>query len=261
MTRIKEPHHLELFIGGVPPFASLNVSFWEIGQILEKVEDVKEDGEVVYSPAAGTCIIALTAHLEAYCKSLFAAAINICPSILKQFTAKRPDASILIADLAHVDFDLCRHVGFLVVEKLDLGTPRSINGLYFDLLGITPLSKDDAEKYRELIELRNLLVHHGGVYTFAYAKQHGLPHTDEFELYHQGPSLRSVDVIEWQIRVGCWAEKMSRAVHKALNKALRSCSSVRPFQRKALNYIMIDIDRGWRRAATDMKAFKTMKKA
>lgn len=260
MKKIKEPHHLELFMGGVPPFASLDASLWEIDQIIEKVEEYEEDGEPVYNPAADTCIIALVAHFEGYCKSLFAAAINICPPILKTFASKRPDAAIRIADLAHVQFDLQRHIGFLVAEHFDFGTPRAINGLYSDLMGITPLSKDDAKTFSELLELRNLLVHHGGVYTFAYAKQHGLPQTDEFELYHQGPALYKNDVIKWQLDVQKWAEKMSRAAHKSLTKTLAGLSGVQPFQKKALSYLMIDIDRGWHHAAKDMKPFKKTKK-
>lgn len=258
MNSTNQPHHLELFMGGVPPFSSFKASLWAIDQIIDKIEEFEEDGEPVYSPCADTCIISLVAHFEGYCKSLFAAAINICPHILKHFASKRPDAVIPIADLAHVHFDLQRHLGFMVAEHFNFGTPRVVNGLYSDLLGITPLSKDDARRLSELHEIRNLLVHNGGVYTFAYAKQHGLPYTDEYELYHQGPALYKKDVIKWEHDVQAWAEKMSRAAYKSLIKSLLAFGKVGPIQKKALSYLMIDIDRGWQNADRDVELPKNI---
>jgi hypothetical protein len=62
-------------------------------------------------------------------------------------------------------------LGFLLAEKYDFGTPKRINALFNALLKITPFGREDAKRYAALLRDRNLLVHHGGVYTLAYLEQ------------------------------------------------------------------------------------------
>ena len=62
-------------------------------------------------------------------------------------------------------------LGFLLAEKYDFGTARKINALFNALLKITPLSREEAKRYSALLRDRNLLVHHGGVFTLAYLEQ------------------------------------------------------------------------------------------
>ena len=63
------------------------------------------------------------------------------------------------------------NIGFLVTEKYDFGTAQKINSLYSALLIISPFSKDEMRLYENLLRDRNLLVHHGGIYTTAYTIQ------------------------------------------------------------------------------------------
>lgn len=242
----RQPHHLELFAGGVPPFSSLQVDFYRFNRIIEAIPDEGEDGRPLISWTADVCLIALVAHFEAFCKDLYAATINICPEVLERFTAKRPDSAIAVADLVQVDLRMDRNLGFLVAQRLDFGSPRKINSAYEDLLGITPLSKSRIEKLEELLDLRNLLVHHGGIYTSSFARQHGLPKTEQYQLFHQGPELFSADFLKWEEFIRDVAVDMTRASHKALSSLVEEQRlELEPFQRHALDYLMVDIDRGW----------------
>src|SRR5690606_3527640 len=78
-------------------------------------------------------------------------------------------------DLEHIllfQHNVRENIGFIIAERIDFGTAKSINSVYNDLLGFTPFSKKDICKFNELLSMRNLLVHHGGVYTLGYNKQH-----------------------------------------------------------------------------------------
>ena len=58
-----------------------------------------------------------------------------------------------------------------IAEQFDFGSARAINGIFLDLIGISPFSKAEASKYDQLLNDRNLLVHHAGIYTVRYASQ------------------------------------------------------------------------------------------
>jgi hypothetical protein len=61
--------------------------------------------------------------------------------------------------------------GTLISEEYDFGSAKEINGLYQDLLRITPFSANEAKKYSHFLSDRNLLVHHRGVFSYNYASQ------------------------------------------------------------------------------------------
>jgi hypothetical protein len=61
--------------------------------------------------------------------------------------------------------------GSLVIEKIDFGTAKTINGFYQDLLGITHISKREADRFHALLEDRHLIVHHGNIFTPSYATE------------------------------------------------------------------------------------------
>jgi hypothetical protein len=62
-------------------------------------------------------------------------------------------------------------IGFLVTERMDLGTPDQVNKFYGHILRVTPFSKDNRARFAVILRDRNLLVHHGGIYTSSYVKQ------------------------------------------------------------------------------------------
>ena len=94
----------------------------------------------------------------------------------------------LLGDRRDVDIYLCglkamvnetramlKEMGFdrkqILSEKYDFGSSRTINSLFSDLLGVTPFSTKESKEYEEFLNDRNLLVHHGGIYTFKYHGQ------------------------------------------------------------------------------------------
>lgn len=157
---------LDYFLAGVPPYAYFSI---EVKGLRELVS--------ASAPAYGlnqtaeVCLIALAAYFEAFCKAQFAGVINICPTILHRFAESRKGTTI---DLHHVLTLLGKmesKLGNVLSESYDFGSAKEINALYYDLLGITPFSEDEKRDYQEFLGDRNLLVHHGGIYTFKYAVQ------------------------------------------------------------------------------------------
>jgi hypothetical protein len=121
--------------------------------------------------AADISFIGLAAYFEAFCKNQFAAIINICPQSLETFTSKRDNVTIDLKDILKTYTQLGGKLGSLLSEKYDFGSSKTINSLFTDLLGVTPFSTKEAKQYEEFLNDRNLLVHHGGVYTFKYHGQ------------------------------------------------------------------------------------------
>jgi hypothetical protein len=161
------PDTFKYFVAGVPPIEVFRVDTEPLIGLIDTTEEDMSAGKT----AVDLSIIGLAAYFEAFCKNQFAAAINICPQTLDRFASIRKDAAIslkhLVGSLNTIDFRL----GSLMVEGYDFGSARTINSLYNDLLGITPFSKDEEGEYSQFLSDRNLLVHHGGIYTFKYESQ------------------------------------------------------------------------------------------
>ena len=155
---------LDFFSGGVPPLGYLGMRIRDLKGI---VSGPKSAGSYF---AAELCIIGLAAYFEAFCKDQFAAIANIAPQTLLEFAATR-ECKIPVSNLLHVLSQVPHRLGFLMAEEYDFGSAKTINGLFCDLLKITPFSKSEIVLYSEFLNDRNLLVHHGGVYTSKYASQ------------------------------------------------------------------------------------------
>ncbi len=157
---------LDYFLAGVPPYGYF---YLEVKGLRELVAaSVPVHG---LNQTAEVCLIALSAYFEAFCKAQFAGVINICPTILQRFAESRKGTTI---DLHHVLTLLGKmesKLGNVLSESYDFGSAKEINALYYDLLGISPFSEDEKRDYQEFLGDRNLLVHHGGIYTFKYAVQ------------------------------------------------------------------------------------------
>jgi hypothetical protein len=158
---------LDYFIAGVPPGPLFKMSFDDLAQMT----NLKVDESINQNTVTEVCLIALVAYFEAFFKNEFAAIVNICPQVLKYFCSKRSDISIQVKDLLAVDLDSTNRLGFVLAEKYDFGSAKTINSLFFDLLSITLFSKDESMKYDRLLNDRNLLVHHAGIYTMRYHEQ------------------------------------------------------------------------------------------
>lgn len=162
----REPAALEYFAGGVPAGTIFAMSVSSLERIMAHMPNIEpmfhEEGEV--------CLIALVAYFEAFCKDQFASLINVCPALLRNLAESGLDTTVDATDLvAASDYTLAR-LGFLLAERLDFGTARKVNAVYTALVRVTPFGRDEIARYDDLLHDRNLLVHHGGIFTSRYAK-------------------------------------------------------------------------------------------
>lgn len=166
---------------------------------------------------------------------------NICPRILSNFAARRPHVSVEIDALLNFVDKAEAKLGHLLAEKYDFGSAKAVNSLYFDLLAITPFSKTDSKKYSELLNDRNLLVHHGGVYTIKYAKQR-FEKADVARMAHWDSLVVSKEnYLSWSSFIRRVAAKMNFAGHRALEGFVSAQAVVlNEGQKKAIWYLEWD---------------------
>lgn len=157
--------YLSYFSGGVPPLAFFMMRSEDVLGLSS--EQLASDG---LNFTCELCMIGIAAYFEAFCKDQFAAIVNIAPQTLMRFTAAR-DFKVPVKSLLHTLPDLSHRLGFVIAEESDFGTAKSINSLFADLLNITPFAKAEMIRYGGFLSDRNLLVHHGGVFTLKYASQ------------------------------------------------------------------------------------------
>jgi hypothetical protein len=169
---------LDFFVAGVPPLGYFELEVKGLSQLVGRSRvshGLNQTAEV--------CFIALAAYFEAFCKAQFAGIINVCPKVLRNFIKVRKEANIQLRNVLEVLGDVKTKLGSVLAEQYDFGSAKAVNGLYQDLLGITPFSRAEKKRYDEFLDDRNLLVHHGGIYTLGYAARRfatrtapGLPH-------------------------------------------------------------------------------------
>jgi hypothetical protein len=197
---------LDFFHGGVPAYQLFRLSLDD----LEKLAAMSDDKEGGTSTKAEICFIGLAAYFEAFCKNQFAAILNVCPESLSTFSDKRQDATVPLRILPAFIRKMDYRIGSLIAEQYDFGSAKALNGLFRDLLGCTPFSKKEATEYGRFLNDRNLLVHHGGIYTQKYHGQtfrkRNLPRASE--VYYHSLVITIRDFQKW-----CdWANRMARKI-------------------------------------------------
>jgi hypothetical protein len=205
---------LDYFVAGVPPFQLFDTKLNELADILEGAKP-----KPLYS-VPELSLIGLAAYFEAFCKDLFAALVNICPQLLEHLAEAR-DCQFSLVEVLHLLDGSQHHIGSILAEHYDWGSARSVNGLFQDLLTVSPFSKDEAKKYGEFLSDRNLLVHHGGVYTLKYATQNLPKDVLKDSAHWDSLKIEKVHVLEWIKFLREIAQKMARASHQAVTKYLK----------------------------------------
>jgi hypothetical protein len=208
---------LEYFVAGLPPLLFFEHKLDELDGILVK----QYPGQPPPDALSELGLIGLAAYFEAFCKDLFAALVNICPKLLEQSVRFR-DCGFTLAEVLHLIEGSQHRIGSILSEHYDWGSAHSVNGLLCDLLKVSPFSKDEAKKYGEFLSDRNLLVHHGGVYTFKYAGQKFAKKDLRRTVHWQSLTVRKADVSTWVKFLHDIAKKASLASHKALAEFLNT---------------------------------------
>lgn len=214
----------DFFIGGVPPFALFKLEVDNLKEVIASRRPRPEDEVIepkMSNETAEICLIGLVAYFEAFCKNLFAAIINICPQSLFSFTARREAVTIKVRSLIAMSGMIDYRLGCVLSEEYDFGSAKTINSLFYDLLSISPFSKKEIEKHNKLLNDRNLLVHHGGIFTIKYSSQR--MGTDLKDIaYWDSLVVEKSDFDLWLDFLLDIAEKMSIGSYKALNSFLGS---------------------------------------
>lgn len=202
---------LDFFSGGVP---ALDYFLLQVKE-LRKIADASPE-EMGINVTAELCVIGLAAYFEAFCKNEFAAVINICPETLDGFALKR-ECKVSARSLLHIVSGPRSRLGFLIAEEYDFGSAKTINGLFQDLLSITPFSKGGAKRYGEFLNDRNLLVHHGGIYTAKYSGQRFERRSIGPRVYFDSLVVKKTNVHQWSDFITDEATKMGNATRTALS--------------------------------------------
>ena len=61
-----------------------------------------------------------------------------------------------------------------MAEHYDFGSAELINGLFRDLITVSPFTKSEGNRFNEILRTRHLLVHHAGYYTLQFLKDNSL---------------------------------------------------------------------------------------
>ncbi len=160
---------LDFHPGGVPAGIIFDMHVEDACELAEMRPGDKND--LRRGIGAEFALIGLIAYFEGFCKNHTAAVINICPQLIRGLAEHRREIKLRPVDILDFRENLGTQFGSLVVEKIDFGTAKAINGLYKDLLGITPFSKREANRFHALLEDRHLIVHHGNIFTPNYASE------------------------------------------------------------------------------------------
>lgn len=205
----------DYFIGGVPPLSWFDIQCGEINALIATSED--EEGVNIVAQLA---VIGLVAYFEGFFRALFSALINICPTLLENLAAARPDLTIPVRDVIAVDEPLRARLGFLLGSQLDFSSPRATNAAFRDLVGVSPFSKDETERFQELLRIRNSMVHYGGVHTTKYEASTARGRPEGPRLFADSIAVTKPVVLEWSTFLSSIAVKTNTAIWEALTKYL-----------------------------------------
>jgi hypothetical protein len=202
----------DYYVGGIPPLAFFYERIEEIKRLASS--SPQESGVVLE-----LCFIGLAAYFEAYCKAQFAAIINICPQVLQEFVEIR-EVSLRLKQLLTVVPDISYRLGSLISEEFDFGSAKLINGLFHDLLTLTPFSKDEAKRFAVFLNDRNLLVHHGGIFTFKYRRRKFKEKLRTDLAQRKSLVVSKQDIQDWATFLWQIAEKLANSIEPKLENLL-----------------------------------------
>jgi len=157
----RQINEFDYFAGGVPA-----------GVIFQ--QNIEKLKRIVAAPnikPAEVCLVGLVSYFEAFFKDHFAAIVNIQPKIVENLKKAGLNTDVDVLDIVSLGDRSEIRLGSLLAEKYDFGTAKRINSIYQSLLKITPFSKDEISQFDQLLNDRNLIVHHGGIFTLKYVKQ------------------------------------------------------------------------------------------
>lgn len=152
------------FVGENPPGIIFGTSLDGLCDMVKQSKNITVYKGVVESAA----LISLVAYFEVFCKDYFAAILNVCPNLLNYLLLQERQNEY--ESLKKINYIDTIETGTQVSEELkDFGRPKKVNTLYNDLLKFRPFSSDKILIFRELLLIRNVIVHYGNIVPSKYA--------------------------------------------------------------------------------------------
>lgn len=180
------------FIGGTPPFLLFELEYHSLYHLVEHHKNDQLFQKP--NPAIEVALIGLVAYFEAFCKHQFAAMVNIAPELLRRFAERRPQTTLKLIDVASLADQFSVKIGSVIAEQYDFGSSKLINGLFYDLLEVSPLSRDEGDRFDGILRERHLLVHHAGIYTLEWVNdRRAIPTTGEHIAFQDSLRLDTPD--------------------------------------------------------------------
>ena len=95
---------------------------------------------------------------------------------------------------------------------------KTINGLFRDLLGITPFSSDEVKRFGIFINDRNLLVHHGGIFTLKYERRRFVETRRADGISSKVLTVEKADIDKWSTFLLDIAQKLADSSMKVMGR-------------------------------------------
>jgi hypothetical protein len=224
---------LDYFSGGVPTGEAFRGTLEDIAKICSKSETERGIDRI-----SELCFVGVLSYFEAFCKDHAASVVSIAPELIERLRKAGHTVSIDALKATQLGEQLAAKLGFLIFESYDFGTARKINAIYDCLLRITPFSKAEVARYEEMLRDRNLIVHHGSVFTTRYLEQSSLHHRSSLEDAFTNSLTVDVNRVREQIEfISRIAKKLMFASQAALEAHIVEISkTLDPERRKALDF-------------------------
>lgn len=223
---MEEWHPLECFHAGLPPFSLFIMNAddtYEVVRAFDAQKDIPADqrDEVrTLNTAAELGVMGLIAHFEAFCRHLFAALANAAPPLLTNLSERRHQTAVPLRDLLPFGPNISANLGFVVAEHFDFGSAKNINRLFEDLVDFTPINRDEGAQLDDIVFDRNLLTHHGGVYSMTYAHERKTVRTERGGVYFDSLVITAGDFFRHDAFIVDLCRKMSLSAPDAVNRFL-----------------------------------------
>lgn len=229
----RSPICLDYFSGGVPTGEAFRGTLDDISKI--KIESMPHRS---INRLAELCFVGVLSYFEAFCKDHAASVVSLAPDLISKLKTSGHNTLIDGLKASRLGEQLPPKLGFLIFETVDFGSARKINSIFQCLLKITPFSKIEANRYDDMLRDRNLIVHHGSIFTTRYLEQSKAKDSFNIDDAFMNSLIIDQTTVSEQIKfISSIAKNMMFASHTAVTAYLSETSErLDPERQKALDY-------------------------
>jgi len=215
MTSNDDSLSYKYFVAGIPAFGLFEYQLKTLEAILTGQKDDSTEGvleEIVF--------VGVISYFESFCKNSFASLINIAPQLIQRLKSASFDIKVDPMHVIELGESAAMNIGFLIAEQIDFGTANKINGIFTALVKRSPLKANQIGYFDKILSDRNLLVHHGGIYTKKYFHQR-TPIGERNRVFFDSIVVDKEYVIERIEFLRGISEKIVKGTHDALEEMVK----------------------------------------